>query len=212
MRQFAELVSQQLGLAPRLAASLAFSIVRAHERFHSRFDLYALHQELILQRPLYNNYFEFVYRVVYCTADCFEEALANRSCLGLRVIPAGDTWIAKKSVKAFLEQLFAGAPPGYRDYGKPVHDLRSGLVGQLLETRPMARLPEPQAAGISLARPYWSWRKNCPEFLLSNKLDSAGKSLEFKMRRGDVFGRFTRTIRIRGQAILTPTITVGTKS
>jgi hypothetical protein len=78
VRQFAEIVRHEFHLKHVEAARLAIGIVRAHELFHFRFDVYALYNELILQKPLYNEYSQCVYRAVYCTADCFEEALANR--------------------------------------------------------------------------------------------------------------------------------------
>jgi hypothetical protein len=54
VRQFAEIVRREFDLKPDEAARLAFDIVRAHELFHFRFDVYALYNELILQKPLYN--------------------------------------------------------------------------------------------------------------------------------------------------------------
>jgi hypothetical protein len=58
---------------------LAVEIVRKHELFHFRFDLFALQQELTLKRPLYNKYQRDVYQGVLFTEDCYEESLANAS-------------------------------------------------------------------------------------------------------------------------------------
>jgi len=184
VRQFAEVVRRELGLKHDEAARLAIRIVRAHEQFHFHFDAYALYHELVLQKPLYNEYFKCVYRAVCCTADCFEEALANRSCLesehsrrffGLRIYNT-------RLIKPFLKKLFAKAPPGYRDYGKPLHELCSGLGGQLFELKPSARLPKPQSEWVARARPFRGER--CPEFFLHCETDNCGKSPEFTLKRG----------------------------
>jgi hypothetical protein len=183
MRQFAEVVRRELLLKPEEAARLALRIVRAHEQFHFRFDAYALYHELVLHKPLYNKYSASVYRAVYCTADCFEEALANRSCLesehvrrflGRRIFGA--------QLKPFLKNLFAKAPRGYSDYERPLNELCSGLGGQLFEANPSARLPKPQSDWVSRVRPFR--RQSCPEFFLSGKLDHSGKSPEFTLKRG----------------------------
>jgi hypothetical protein len=65
VRQFAEIVRREFHLKHVEAARLAIDIVRAHELFHFRFDVYALYNELILQKPLYNEYSQRVYRAVY---------------------------------------------------------------------------------------------------------------------------------------------------
>jgi hypothetical protein len=186
LRQFAEIVKRELPdlkLNPVGAARLAFKIVRSHEQFHFRFDTYALYHELILRKPLYNEYTTSVYREVFCTSECFEEALANRACLEaeplrrffrLRIFDA--------QVKPFLKKLFAKAPPGYCDFAKPPADLSSGLGGQLLEGKPSARLSAPQSGWLFRSRPFRGQR--CPEFFLVNNLDKAGKAPEFRFRRG----------------------------
>lgn len=182
VRQFAELVRSEFHITPNEAARLALRIVRAHEHFHFRFDAYALYHELILGKPLYNEYSRSVYAAVYCTSDCLEEALANRSCLeseharrffGLRIYNT-------HQVKPFLRNLFAKAPPGYRDYGKPLDELCSGLGGQLFEAKPSARLPKPQSDWVCRA----FRRGHCPEYFLHSDLGTNGKAPEFTLKRG----------------------------
>lgn len=172
VRQFAEMVRREFQLKADEAARLATRIVRAHEQFHFRFDAYALYNEMILQKPLYNEYFRCVYRAVYCTADCFEEALANRSCLeseharrffGLRIYNT-------HQIRPFLKNLFAKAPPGYNDYGRALDELCSGLGGQLFEAKHSARLPKPQSDWV-----YRAFHKgHCPEFFLHDQLNTGG--------------------------------------
>jgi hypothetical protein len=181
IRQFAEVIRREFQLQPDDAAHLAARIVRAHEQFHFRFDAYALYNELILHKPLYNEYSKCVYRAVYCTPDCFEEAVANRSCLeseharrhfGLRIYN-------KHQIRPFLKKLFAKAPPGYSDYGRPVDELCSGLGGQLFEAKSSARLPKPQSEWV-----YRAFSKaNCRESFLLDKLDHDGKPPEFTFPR-----------------------------
>ncbi len=81
VRQFGAKVMRDLKVSdPDKAKQLAVEIVRRHELFHFRFDLYALHQELSLRRPLYNRYHQKVYSTVWGTDQCYEESLANRCC------------------------------------------------------------------------------------------------------------------------------------
>jgi len=131
VRQFAEKVRREFHLKDVEAARLAIGILRAHELFHFRFDVYGLYNELILQKPLYNEYSKCVYHAVYCTADCFEEALANRSCLeseharrssGTRVYSTGQIkaflkeWLRKHpQATAIMEGLWMNFAPGWGD-------------------------------------------------------------------------------------------------
>ena len=81
IRAFATKISRDLKISDcRKCARLAVEILRKHEMFHFRFDLFALQQELMLQRPLYNEYHRNVYSKVLFTEECFEESLANASC------------------------------------------------------------------------------------------------------------------------------------
>jgi hypothetical protein len=80
IRALAIKISRDLGITDdRRCARLAVEIIRKHELFHFRFDLFALQQELTLKRPLYNKYQRNVYRKVLFTKDCYEESLANAS-------------------------------------------------------------------------------------------------------------------------------------
>lgn len=81
IRAFATKISRDLKIPDsKKSARLAVEILRKHELFHFRFDLFALQQELMLQRPLYNEYHRNVYGKVLLTEECFEESLANASC------------------------------------------------------------------------------------------------------------------------------------
>jgi hypothetical protein len=89
-------------------------------------------------------------------------------------------------IKAFLKKLFASAPPGYSDYGRPLDELCSGLGGQLFESNPSGRLPKPQSDWV-----YRTFHKgHCPEFLLLDKLDAGGAAPELTLKRSGYKWRF----------------------
>ena len=78
IRALAIKISRDLGITDgKKCYRLAGEIVRKHELFHFRFDLFALQQELTLKRALYNKYHRNVYRKVLFTEECYEESLAN---------------------------------------------------------------------------------------------------------------------------------------
>ena len=80
VRALATKIKRDLGITDdKKCARLAIEILRKHELFHFRLDLFALQQELTLRRPLYNKYARNVYRKVLFTKECYEESLANAS-------------------------------------------------------------------------------------------------------------------------------------
>jgi hypothetical protein len=194
VRQLAAKIRGELrGFDAAQASTLALEILRRHEAFHFRFDVYALHQELATGKPLYNRYSTAVYRQVRCTAECFEEALANRACVYSRNWPDPDPVrkVTKRlgavrfpsRVRGFLERLCREMPPGYRDFGSPLSDLREGLGGQLMHGCNGVHLPEPQARWVGHAGPF---RKLsfCPESVLVNPVARASDVPQFRLRAG----------------------------
>lgn len=180
MRQLAEMIRRRLPLPdPQLALALAFSIVRRHETFHFRFDVYSLHQELTIGQPLYNAYHDTVYRNVFCTELCFEEALANRSVVRTRAQDWPEVGVPPSTISNFTKEFCETSPPGYRNFADPVQRLRAGLGGQLLRTRPDHSLPEPQSWWVGNAGPLA--RQSCPEMVMVTY--SAGRSSELRLRR-----------------------------
>jgi len=167
MRQFAAVLVRKLRIAPAWGLALAFEIVRRHELFHFRFDLYALHQELTLERPLYNRYHENVYRKVFCTDACYEEALAN--CSALLKVPQMSRAFGSPStaLSGFLRNTFKASPAGYSNFGDPLEKLRGGLGGQIITGGTGNVLDEPQSVWVGSAGPFY--RQGCPEMtLISN--------------------------------------------
>ena len=82
VRALATKIKRDLGITDhKKCARLAIEILRKHELFHFRLDLFALQQELTLRRPLYNRYARNVYRKVLFTKECYEESLANASSI-----------------------------------------------------------------------------------------------------------------------------------
>ena len=161
---------------------LALCLLRRHELFHFRFDVYALHKELTLGKPLYNHYHDAVYRKVFCTKECYEESLANHACV------SGSEWprsvekdsLLKENCRQFIRAFCKEGPPGYRDFTRPLVELRSALGGQLLYA-PGARLQEPQASWVGHAGPFGR-RENCPEYILVNRTSSRNDGPLLMMR------------------------------
>ncbi|MEK7406308.1 MAG: hypothetical protein AAB225_14495 [Acidobacteriota bacterium] len=165
MRRFAAKVMRDLRVSdPRQAAVRALEIVRRHELFHFRFDLYALHQELTIHQPLYNRYSQNVYPKVFRTSDCYEESLANRACVRAQYQPEG---VEGSRMREFVSGWCKKAPPGYRDFDRAPTDLRSGVGGQLRFGQVAARLPVPQAEWVGWLPQFWDRRRRfCPEYVL----------------------------------------------
>jgi hypothetical protein len=145
------------------AARLAIGIVRAHELFHFRFDVYALYNELILQKPLYNEYSQCVYRAVYCTADCFEETLANRSCRNLSARRSFEGSLALTQ-SAFLKEWLRLWSFGY---GRALDGLCSGLGTAFEES--LGTAIRPQSDWV-----YRTFIGALSEFLLPDTLETGG--------------------------------------
>jgi hypothetical protein len=186
---------------------LAVEIIRKHELFHFRFDLFALQQELTLKRPLYNKYQRDVYQKVLFTEECYEESLANassvsgwslfdrladtlstRSFLSIEdflefdeVVQAAATasrFIGRTRIDKFVREFCKQAPPGYRDFDRDPTDLRSGLGGQLLNSSANEKLLNPQAEWVGRSSAFAD-RKYCPEYLLPRKGEAPlGKGLQ----------------------------------
>ena len=121
---------QLLPAAPELALTLAFDIVREHEAFHFLFDVCALYQELTLGKTLYNQYHDHTYSRVLCTAECYEEALANRACAYARY---GLSGVEPRQLENFVWRICKSSPLGCCDFDQPLAMLRAGLGGQLLQ-------------------------------------------------------------------------------
>ena len=171
------------------ALRLAIEIIRRHEAFHFRFDVYALHQELSTHLPLYNNYFEKVYRTVLCTTDCFEESLANRACVYASEWP--DVGVTPFQIRDFVKRFCRLAPAGYRDFDRALSALRSGLGGQLFYGSSKAQLPEPQAAWVGNAGPFTKGK--CPEYIIINRLAKESEVAPFTLKGGGYIWRVHKT-------------------
>lgn len=195
IRQLAAKIDRDLNIPhPAEAVALAREIVRTHELFHFRFDVYSLHQELTLQRPLYNQYHRSVYAKVLCTADCYEESLANRACIDKTSWPKVQFFgrPVPLAIRKFLKDFCRQAPPGYRDFDRPPTEMKTNLGGQLLYANKSARLVEPQARWVGDAGPFVRGSL-CPEYLLLNQSASPSEAAQLTLRRGGriwVFHRY----------------------
>jgi len=172
---------------------LASDLVKYHEYYHFRVDLYTLHQELILRKPLYLPYMDHVYPMVWCTSDCFEEALANlalrdharnparRRFRRLALVPRG--WY-KYAVDFCNKQ-----PPGYRDYRRPRELMKQGLGGQLYFGSSTTLLPAPQSEWVGLHPP--GLKRDCPVYLVQ-RISASKAGLQLTLKYGGNVWRFHR--------------------
>src|SRR5262249_13852886 len=116
IRRLALLITRDVGIGSFAAEHLAFNLLRAHERFHFRFDLGALYDELVLKMPLYNVYSMRVYKKAFFTTDCFEESLANRALVLSR--HRGMRMPSRGVFNKFVRDFCTNSPPGYSDYDR----------------------------------------------------------------------------------------------
>jgi hypothetical protein len=158
IRRLALLLMRDLGIYSNEAILLAFNLIRAHERFHFRFDLSALYDELILKAPLYNAYTENVYRKTVCTSDCFEESLANRALVAFR---HRHTPPPRRAIDRFVKDFCKNSPPGYRDYDRNPVELKECLLGQLRNGKIHARVVGPEREWLAN-----STLQRCPEYVV----------------------------------------------
>jgi hypothetical protein len=198
IRALAIKIGRDLGITDdKKSYQLAVEIIRKHELFHFRFDLFALQQELTLKRPLYNKYHRNVYQKVLFTEECFEEALANASSVsgwslydrpvdtlstrsflnfehflefGEAAVVTGKL-LGPTPVDKFVRQMCKRQPPGYCDFDRDLTDLRAGLGGQLFNGSVGNKLPSPQAEWVGRSGAF-AERKHCPEYLLHSKTDA----------------------------------------
>lgn len=164
MWRLREKICRDFNISRTEADILAQELVLSHEIYHFRVDLYTLHQELVLRKPLYGPYVNSVYRLVVCTSDCCEESLANCSALDAAKGLARRRPVFLRNVAgnwySYVRDFCQAQPPGYRDCRRPRHHLKERLGGQLHFTQPGGALAEPQAQWVGLYPTYL--RAKCP--------------------------------------------------
>jgi hypothetical protein len=163
-----EKIRRDLGASRIQADFLAQNLVLSHEFYHFRLDLYALHQELVLRKPLYLQYVDSVYRLVVCTPECYEESLANCAALetSRNLVQRSSSVLFRNIIPSwpsYVRNFCEAQPPGYRDFGRPKTKLREGIGGQLHFRQARKSLAQPQAqwVGISPLR-----SSECPTYLV----------------------------------------------
>lgn len=105
------------------ALLLALCLVWEHEFFHTRVDLFALHEESMHRLPLLHRYQEQVYEPARRSSGPLEEAVANwvahkAACELMAGWKAAGKWEQRTANAAveFIEEVFGESPPGYRDW------------------------------------------------------------------------------------------------
>jgi len=168
MWRLREKIRRDLNTSLIEADILSQELVLSHEIYHFRVDLYTLHQELLLRKPLYIPYVNNVYQAVWCTSNCYEESLANCSALdaarGLVRRRAGFAGNITGNWYPYVKGFCVAQPPGYRDFCWPRPALKKGLGGQIYFTQPKEVLDEPQAQWVGLCPTHLC--KECPVYLV----------------------------------------------
>lgn len=127
-----------LSTADSLKAAVAF--LYFHERFHFRFDAWAISQESATGKPLYEDYRNGVYRSWHPDNEVYEETLANLHALES---------IQSFGVHAFCKEFVKSQPGAYSNIqAETQEEFLARLAAQLFYSRnqimgfPQCRLPE----------------------------------------------------------------------
>ncbi len=172
IRRLALLLMREARIGLPEAPRVALELVRAHERYHFRFEFGALSDELCLGKPLYNAYAQHVYKKALFTPYCFEESLANRA---VTLVRFADPQLPHAELQRFAMDLCANAPPGYRDFNRDVSEMRECLLGQLKTTAMSSRTRGPESDWLA------SWtRHSSPEYVIGGYNFPTGKFITCK--------------------------------
>ena len=145
--------------ATQFANAMAFGSVYAHELFHAKVEAALSWIEINSLEPRHIPYKKAVYKVLLCSENCLEEALANWSA---------HQWIKnyvngldvdeneKSRMIAVHSNLLNLEPPGYRHWGKGDDPLNHRIFStQLLTGKPQVEsLKKPIPANSILAEPF----------------------------------------------------------
>jgi hypothetical protein len=173
LRGFALLLMRDAGLGTREARRVAVELLRAHERYHFRFELGALHDELALGKPLYSKYALQVYEKVLFTSQCFEESLANRA---VTLVRFGDPHLPHEDIKRFVSEFCTNSPPGYCDFNRDPKEMKESLLGQLKTASASSRVGGSEADWLA----NWT-RYLCPEYIVPGASLPIGRLLKCKL-------------------------------
>ena len=99
---------------------VAFEVLLRHELEHFKIECFALHAEMYRREAVYVPYLQKVYAETFGSDSCLEEALANATVLGSRVIRKMIYDLYPKYHAAWwdviAERFFDRQPAGYRNY------------------------------------------------------------------------------------------------
>ena len=145
------------------ATRAALAFLYFHERFHFRFDAWAISQESATAQPLYENYRNGVYRSFHPLDCVYEETLANMHALAS---------IRNFGVHAFCKQFALSQPGAYSNIEKETRqEFLARLAAQLFYGRgqfiasPHFALPEHVGYIVHHSAPAQLDRQ-CPVYLL----------------------------------------------
>ena len=176
IRRLTVLLMRRVRLRRFEADLAARKMLHAHEHYHFRLDVGALHDELALRKPLYLNYSRQVYSKVLFTSGCVEEALANRAMTRARFWGEADE---SRKTREFVISFCKSGPPGYRDFDGDLTLLKEKLLGQLRTGIAVGQLPGPETEWLAHAT-----RQKCPEYQIRRPRIPRGTFLTLRNSSG----------------------------
>jgi hypothetical protein len=99
------------------AEAKAYKMIHAHERFHFRFDAWALHLEEVAGIALYEGYKEHIHQKFFPHILVVEESLANN-----HVVHS----MRGEGIAEYLRDLMNSQPAAYREYQEQLSDKHDG--------------------------------------------------------------------------------------
>ena len=140
----------------------AVRFLHRHERFHFRFDAWAISHEAIVDQPLYETYHRSYYQFLFPSEKVVEESLANKHTL---------LSLKGEEIGEFMRDFMDRQPGAYSQYGRDITELRATLAANLIDG-PSIMFRDPtkrryeQAPWIVHGRDYLLWDRNCPVFVI----------------------------------------------
>lgn len=141
----------------------SFWLLYFHERFHFRFDSWAISQESATGKPLYVNYRNSVYRSFHPLIFIYEESLANLHSLSS---------VSRHGIYEYAKQFMLNQPGAYSNIiGIDRNEFKSKLAAQLFHGRgqflgvPVLTLPE-HSHYLATPENAASIDRQCPIFIV----------------------------------------------
>jgi hypothetical protein len=151
---------------PEVYKEKATRFLYCHERFHFRFDAWALSHEAVAKKPLYEDYLRGFYRRFHPLEYVYEESLANNHAyISMRY----------EDIAEFMEDFLERQPGAYSVFKPDLNEFRSRLAASFfhgadsIKGEPVNSCPE-HASWIAAANGHMPLLKdgNCPVHVIRN--------------------------------------------